>query len=228
MADPGGQAGDQSSPSCFPSHTQRAFDAAATQSRLKTSATPRRAVGREPVIRVQTSRDAVRGMWLIGACWVSGALRPGPASGLSDSSVVSVSDSHRSSKSIEIFECAFMHYHFRATDQVLTHSTIRGRGTRCTVTESAHGRRHAPDASQRIRALPDPACLDGGVKFDEGTLPSGLSPSFSGVHWTQLWLLHTPWGARRARTPATYRETRRVSLSEQAGNLKSAIFFLKL
>ena len=93
MADPGGQAGDQSSPSCFPSHTQRAFDAAATQSRLKTSATPRRAVGREPVIRVQTSRDAVRGMWLIGACWVSGALRPGPASGLSDSSVVSVSDS---------------------------------------------------------------------------------------------------------------------------------------
>ena len=59
---------------------------------------------------------------------------------------MSVSDSHRSSKSIEIFECAFMHYHFRATDQVLTHSTIRGRGTRCTVTESAHGRRHAPDA----------------------------------------------------------------------------------
>ena len=96
-----------------------------------------------------------RSSWYVveGACWVSGALRPGPASGLSDSSVVSVSDSHRSSKSIEIFECAFMHYHFRATDQVLTHSTIRGRGTRCTVTESAHGRRHAPDASQRIRAL---------------------------------------------------------------------------
>ena len=183
------------------------------------------------MIRVQTSRDAVRGMWLIGACWVSGALRPGPASGLSDSSVVSVSDSHRSSKSIEIFECAFMHYHFRATDQVLTHSTIRGRGTRCTVTESAHGRRHAPDASQRIRALPDPACLDGGVKFDEGTPPSGLSPSFSGVHWTQPWLLHTPWGARRARAPATYRETRRVtpSLSEpaKAGNFIKS-FFLKL
>ena len=168
------------------------------------------------MIRVQTSRDAVRGMWLIGACWVSGALRPGHG------------DSHRSSKSIEIFECAFMHYHFRATDQVLTHSTIRGRGTRCTVTESAHGRRHAPDASQRIRALPDPACLDGGVKFDEGTPPSGLSPSFSGVHWTQLWLLHTPWGARRARAPATYRETRRVTPSlgtSQSGKFYKKFFF---
>lgn len=179
------------------------------------------------MIRVQTSRDAVRGMWLIGACWVSGALRPGPASGLSDSSVVSVSDSHRSSKSIEIFECAFMHYHFRATDQVLTHSTIRGRGTRCTVTESAHGRRHAPDASQRIRALPDPACLDGGVKFDEGTPPSGLSPSFSGVHWTQLWLLHTPWGARRARPRNVPGDSPSDSESLGSGDFKERKFFFK-